>query len=111
MEVAEKIRPEDGFAVLRKWKEEYTPLRVYFSFTGFGADFNCSISDIAGTLLTLNLDGLSLAPWFELKGCLFMYGDPPRPVEAQHSSSDRKYSSALLVKSFSGAWNLAFMEL
>ena len=111
MDAAEKIRPEEGFALLHKWKEEYTPLRVYFSMTGFGADFNCSVAEIAGTLLTLNLQGSPVAPWFELKGCLFTYGDPPRAVAEEAARSGRQHGSALLVKSFSGAWNVAFMEL
>jgi hypothetical protein len=109
--VAEKIKPEEGFAVLYKWREEYTPLRVYFSAAGFGADFNCSISDLTGTLLTLNLEGSPIAPWFELKGCLFSYGDPPPAIAAQQTMSGRRCDSALLVRSFSGAWSLAFMEL
>src|SRR5579863_4237814 len=104
MPVAEKITPEEGFAVLRKWKEEYTPLRVYFTSSGFGADFNCSIADISGTLLTLNLEGSPIAPWFDLKGCLFTYGDPPPAVAAQQAVSGRRYDSALLVRSFSNTW-------
>ena len=111
VDAAEKIRPEEGFALLRKWKDEYTPLRVYFSMTGFGADFNCSVADIAGTLLTLNLQGSPVAPWFELKGCLFTYGDPPRAIAQEAARSGRQHRSALLVKSFSGPWNVAFMEL
>ena len=111
MDATEKIKPEEGLAVLGKWREDYAPLRVYFSAAGFGADFNCSISDISGTLLTLNLEGLSIAPWFELKGCLFGYGAPPAAVSAFSTSTGRRYDSALLVRSFAGAWSLAFMEL
>jgi hypothetical protein len=111
VDATDKIRPEEGFAVLRKWKEDYTPLRVYFSFSGFGADFNGSVADVSGTIVTLNLEGLSIAPWFELKGCLFTYGAPPAAIAAHQSSSGRTYESALLVRSFTGTWNLAFMEL
>ena len=111
MGAEEKIKPEEGMAVLRKWWEEYTPLRVYFTATGFGADFNCGISSIIGTLLTLNLEGLSMAPWFELRGCLFSYGDPPAPIATQQVHSGRRYESALLVRSSSGSWSLAFMDL
>ena len=105
------MKPEEGFAVLRKWWKEYTPLRAFFSVAGFGADFNCGISEISGTLLTLNLEGSPIAPWFELKGCLFAYGDPPAPIATQQTLSGRKYESALLVRSASGAWSLAFMEV
>jgi hypothetical protein len=111
VDAAEKIKPEEGFAVLRKWREEYTPLRAYFSFAGFGADFTCSVADISGTLLTLNLEGLSIAPWFELKGCLFSYGDPPAAIAAQPSLSGRSYESALLVRSFTGTWSLAVVQI
>lgn len=111
MDVGEKIKPEEGFALLRRWKEEYTLLRVYFTLAGFGADFNCGVSDVSGTLLTLNLESSPIAPWFELKGCLFTYGDPPAAIAAQQSSYGRRYESALWVRSFSSTWTLAFMEL
>ena len=110
MDVPEKIRPDEAFALLRKWEEEFTPLRVYVSLTGCGADFDCRISGISGTLVTLQLKNSPIAPWFELKNCLFTYGDPPRPLSAQPSLTSRKHVSALLVKSFSGGWNLALVE-
>ena len=46
-----------------------------------------------------------------MKGCLFTYGGPPAAIAAHQSSSGRTYESALQVRSFTGTWSLAFMEL
>jgi hypothetical protein len=111
MMVPGKIRPEEVFLLLRKWNDESTPLRAFFSLGGFGADFDCRVIMLSGTLVSLRLDGLTISSWFELENCSFEYGEPPRSSVEQHSLNGRRYVSALIVKSLSSGWTVALMEL
>jgi hypothetical protein len=109
--VQEKISAEGGFTILHKWKSEHTQLRGSCSLVGFGVDFDCRIYEIAGTLLTLHIINSPIRPWFDLKSCLFTYGDPPPSLAAHLLMSGRGDVSALFVKSFTGGWSCALVEL
>ena len=78
------ISSEEFFLVLRKWRDEETPLRIVVTWGGIGVDFRGTPSDVPaepGVVTFRHADNETRLDLFIGADFAFLYGEPPEGQE------------------------------
>lgn len=94
------ISPEEGFLLLKGFKDKTTPIRVNMVTRSARCAFEGLISEINEQEVILMIPAVlrvSCAMLFRLKGARFEYGDTREAPEDVRESLAEKFSSALSI--------------